>query len=184
MLAYVFAHRPTAGVDIGEYTERLVVFHRALAHASPAGFATSWVWHLQSGPLGEAFEDWYLLQDWAALGTLNHAAINGNSRPPHNAIAPLAGPGIGAIYALAHGQPDTAARYRTRINKPTGMSYQNLLSQLREAAETNGALWQRQLVLGPDTEFLLDTTSPPRIPDLSTEVTALSPVKLSLPESC
>lgn len=182
MLAYVFVHRPTAAVEIDEYAARLAVFHRALARACPAGFVTSWVWQLQTGPLGEAFENWYLLRDRTALGTLNHAAINGGVRTPHNAIAPLAGAGAGAIYALAHGEPDTAARFRTRVSKPAGMSYQDVHRDPQRAAGTEGALWQRQMVLGPDAEVLLDTPAPPPISDLSAEVTALNPIALLGPD--
>lgn len=71
MLAYVFVHRPAEGADRRQYASRLRAFHAALRAAPSRGFLRSWVWRAEAGPLGAAFEDWYLLEDWAALGALN-----------------------------------------------------------------------------------------------------------------
>lgn len=161
MLAYVFTHRSASGIDDAAYATRLIAFHRALAATPPAGFIASRVWHLKTGPLGRAFEDWYLVTDWAALGELNDAAVTGERKAPHDAVAALSGDGAGAIYRLSHGTPNVNARYRTRAPKPAGVPYETFLPQLHRAAGADGAVWQRQMVLGPDTEFLIDTHESP-----------------------
>jgi hypothetical protein len=161
MLAYVFVHQPSTRVVTDEYASRLIGFHRALSIARPVGFVHSWVWHLGTGPLGEAFEDWYLIEDWAALGTLNQAAVAGTRKVPHNQVAVLASGGAGAIYELVFGAPTMAARYRTRIAKPGGVSYKTFQPRLEQIAGTNGTLWKRQMALGLDSEFLIDTPMPP-----------------------
>lgn len=164
MLAYVYVHRPALGVGFDQYTSRLTEFHHALAVAPPSGFVKSWVWHLGAGPLGEAFEDWYLLEDWAALGALNHAAITGRRKVPHDQVAPLAGSGAGAVYQLVYGAPTMAAKYRVRVAKPIGLRYETFQPSLEQVAGADGALWKRQMVLGPDLEFLVDTPSRPQEP--------------------
>jgi hypothetical protein len=166
MLAYVFVHQPARGVGLQQYVSRLAGFHRALAVAPPAGFVKSWVWHLGTGPLGEAFEDWYLIEDWASLGALNHAAITGQPKAPHDQVAPLAASGAGAIYQLVYGAPTMAAKYRIRVAKPIGVRYETFQPRLEQAAGADGALWKRQMVLGPDLEFLIDSPKPPQEPML------------------
>lgn len=178
MLAYVFVHQPASGVDAAGYTARLIAFHRALTAAPPAGFVSSRVWRLSIGPLGAAFEDWYLVDDWAALGALNEAAVTGARRESHDAVAALAGDGAGAIYRLIHGTPSITASYRTRVTKPAGVSYETFRPRLWQLAGDSGAVWQRQMVLGPDAEFLIDTPEPPdhRVFDHPVEVIDLHPV--------
>lgn len=178
MLVYVFVHRPTPGAGAEEYASRLAEFHGALRSAPPTGFVNSWVWQLTTGPLGAAFEDWYAVRGWAALGALNQAAVSGLRKAPHDRVAPLAAGGAGGIYELVCGAPTMTARYRTRIAKPAGLRYRTFQPHLKRAAEVSGALWKRQMVLGPDAEFLIDS---PWQPDLGmfdrlAEVTELHPI--------
>jgi hypothetical protein len=157
MLAYVFVHRPSAGTEPSLYLSRLRAFHDALAIAPPSGFLRSWVWSVSDGPLGEALEDWYLVENWAALGVLNDAAVTGKRQVPHDQVAPLSGTGAGAVYRLIHGAPLPAGRRRVRVSKPAGTHYEEYEGQLRRAAGT-GTIWKRQMVLGPDAEFLIDSS--------------------------
>lgn len=161
MLAYVFVHRPAATVDRRQYVTRLGAFHQALAAAPSRGFHRSWVWQVDAGPLGEAFEDWYLVEDWAALGALNEAAVTGARKAPHDEVAPQAVEGVGAVYGLVHGEPAASARYRMRVTKPAGVPYAEFEARLRETAGPAAAVWKRQMVLGPDHEFLVDRETPP-----------------------
>ena len=161
MLAYVFVHRPAAAADRREYLTRLRSFHDALAAAPSRGFRRSWVWQVETGPLGEAFEDWYLVEDWAALGALNEAAVTGPRKAPHDEVAPRAVEGVGAIYGLMHGEPVDSASYRLKVTKPLGASYPQFEARLREATGPTGVLWKRQMVLGPDHEFLVDSEMRP-----------------------
>lgn len=155
MLAYVFAHRPGDFAEVAAYEERLAAFHAALGAAPPAGFRGSWVWRVDG-----SYEDWYAVDDWAALGVLNQAAVTGERQAPHDAVAALAGPGSGAIYALVSGQVSLRPVVRWRVGKPPGVPYPAFEAALT-AAVGRGAVWKRQLLLGADREFLVDAGDPP-----------------------
>jgi len=156
-LAYVFAHDPGVATGRDDYVGRLQRFHDALAAAPPNGFLDSWVWHVPGAAPGGSFEDWYLVEDWAALGALNAAAVTGTRKAPHDAVAPLAGAGAGGIYALAYGNPGSDAGYRLRIDKPVGVPYSSFEADLLNLVGSRATVWKRQMVLGPDREFLVDT---------------------------
>jgi len=143
------------------YEAAMRSFHQSLAASAPRGFHQSWSLAVQGLPWanrGEAvYEDWYLVDDFAALGMLNEAAVNAPHGEPHMAVARMASGGKGGVYALAHGICEPAQiRYASWFAKPAGMTYATCLRQL--AAITNqpgAALWQRQMVLGPGPEFCL-----------------------------
>ena len=171
MLAYVFWHRPRAGVASSEYETALARFHRSLAQAAPPGFDRSASYRIAARPWTGippgGYEDWYLVADWRALGDLNAAAVSGARAEPHDHIAMQAGDGAGAVYGLrmGHVAPDDA-RHATWFAKPPGISYGDLDGLLQEVAGGPGhALWQRQMVLGPAPEFCLlgpaETELPP-----------------------
>jgi hypothetical protein len=105
---------------------------------------------------------------------------------PHDAVAPLAGPGAGAIYGPAHGRPvDEGNCYRVRASKPSGVSYDTFEAALLDFAGPGAAVWKRQMVLGPDHEFLIDTQtySSGGLMGQHPDVTALQrAVQRSLPE--
>ncbi len=153
MLAYVFWHWPAPEVDAARYAETLVAFHRVLASVPSPGLRGSRVYEVQGAPwvpVPRAFEDWYLLDDFTALGALNEAAVSGARREPHDSAARLAAGGHGGVYrmlapALRRPSPTT-----TWCSKPAGVPYAEFLSKL-PLAET----WQRQMVLGPAPEFCL-----------------------------
>ncbi len=153
MLAYVFWHWPAPGVELARYTEALVDFHRALASAPPPGLRGSRVFEVELAPwlpAAHAWEDWYLLDDFTALGALNDAAVAGARRGPHDAAARLAGGGHGGVYRLLVPSRGPASDWTTWCSKPPGVPYPAFLATL-PPAET----WQRQLVLGPAPEFCL-----------------------------
>lgn len=157
MLAYVFVHRSGDSIEPMVYVSRLRAFHDALAEAPPAGFVRSWVWRVSGGPVGEALEDWYLVEDWAALGVLNDAAVTGKRRVPHDQVASLSRDGAGAVYGLVHGAPVPTPGRRLRVSKPLGASYSEYEEQLRHDVGA-ATIWKRQMVLGPDAEFLIDSS--------------------------
>lgn len=161
-LAYVFAHDPAPGAGRAEYIARLRQFHDALAAAPPDGLVDSWVWHVPEAEPGGAFEDWYLVEDWAALGRLNTAAATGTRKTAHAAVAALAGSGAGGIYKPAYGQPGAVARYRLRLDKPVGVDYSSFEADLLRLVGPAAVVWKRQMVLGPDREFLIDAPTRPR----------------------
>jgi hypothetical protein len=157
VLAYVFWHWPVPGLEPDRYVERLLAFHRALRAAPPAGFRGSRVLAIEGAPWAQgapAFEDWYLVDDFGALGALNEAAITGARQAPHDAVARLAAGGVGGVYrrlASAAAQIDRVAW----CAKPAGEPYAAFLGRL-PAAEA----WQRQMVLGPTPEFCLFGSAP------------------------
>lgn len=153
MLAYVSWHWPAPAVERDRYVDLLVAFHRALRAAPPPGFRGSRVLAIDGAPWTpstSAFEDWYLLDDFAALGALNEAAITAARQAPHDAVARLAGGGAGGVYRrLSSGSSGAGIPDRVHwASKPPGESYAAFLARL-PAVE----VWQRQLVLGPAPEL-------------------------------
>ena len=86
-------------------------------HGSAALRVREAPWLPGSGP---AYEDWYAVEDWAALGRLNEAAVRGARAEPHDAVAARAGAGAGAVYGLVSGPPVLAARRASWLAKPPG----------------------------------------------------------------
>lgn len=151
MLAYVFWHWPLPTVDPATYAEALVAFHRSLAAAPPPGMRRSRVFEVDAAPwvpVARAYEDWYLVDDFTALGALNEAAVSGARRDPHDAAARRAAGGQGGVYRLVAEATRPVAPPVTWCSKPAGVAYAEFLARL-PAGET----WQRQMVLGPAPEF-------------------------------
>ncbi len=142
MLAYVFWHRPREGVEALEYEAALREFHGRLAEEAVEGVHGSAAFAVDRLPWlggGQAYEDWYLLEAGFALDTLNGAAVSGRMTRPHRRIAALTGPMAAGLYRLVRGDGCRGS--------------QATWSQERPSAA--GALWQRQMVLGPTPEFCL-----------------------------
>lgn len=160
MLAYVFWHWRSPEVDAASYEDDLRAFHQALAKAAPAGFRSSAVLRLDGAEPwveGDAFADWYLVEDWAALGALNEAAVARATKGVHDRVAHASAGGAGAVYGLRSGVPDPAeARSSAFFDKPRGTGYDDFYAGIRAATDVPGAsLWRRQMVLGPAPEFCL-----------------------------
>jgi hypothetical protein len=154
LLAYVFWHWKQAAIAQADYESRQRDFHAALASAPSEGFVASFSVALSGAPWaargGDAYEDWYLVQDWSALGALNEAAVTAGRALPHDAAASAVADGAGGLCGLRLGVPDRAPRYAHWFGKPAGMSYAQVFLLLAPFVETaGGALWMRQMVLGP-----------------------------------
>jgi hypothetical protein len=165
LLAYVFWHWPDGSVDPTRYEGALLTFHRALAAAPPAGARGSRVLAVAAAPwlpVARGYEDWYFVDDFAALGALNEAAVTASRREPHDAAARLAAGGTAGVYRLLSGMPDERAPgpLESRwLSKPGALSYADFLARLPP-----GELWQRQMTLGPTPEFdLLGAAAPPEV---------------------
>ena len=163
MLAYVFWHWPRPDIARGSYVEHLVDFYQTLAENKPRGFRESVVFRIRGARWlktdGEAYEEWYLLDDSAALDVLNDAAVSGACEEPHNRAAREAADGVGGLYRLRAGRGDLAqAGFATWLSKPSGLSYKDFYAGLESLTSQPGvALWGRQMTLGPTTEFCLHT---------------------------
>jgi hypothetical protein len=160
MLAYIFWHWPQADVDPEDYRTHLAEFHETLARNKPPGFHNSTVFQISNPPWlntpGTAFEDWYLVENSAALDPLNDGAVSGACEEPHNRVAREAADGTAGLYRLRSGTLNLAeARYATWFSKPSGMRYQGLYDSLQSVIDNGAALWGRQMTLGPTTEFCL-----------------------------
>jgi hypothetical protein len=159
-LAYVFWHRPSPAVTVGDYEQRLTRFHAALAADPPAGFRNSCALQLTAAPWlpgdGPAYEDWYLVDGWAALGVLNVHAVSGSRAAPHDAAAHAAAAGTAGVYALLAGPPrPPALPHGVRAAKPPGLAYADFHARLAAALPEGASAWQRQMTLGPAGEYLI-----------------------------
>jgi hypothetical protein len=166
MLAYVFWHRPAPGVAPEAYVALLDRFQRSLAARPPAGFVHSACFAAPAPNwLGEepAFEDWYVIEDFAALGVLNEAAVGRGHLSAHDAAARAAGEGTGAIYRLIEGSPALEhVSVATWIDKPRGVPSPLLAALLGDGMDGERAgLWQRQLAIGPAPEYCVLAAEPP-----------------------
>lgn len=170
MLAYIFWHRPFRAVDRSTYERDLRLFHQALGAACPPGWLESWSFRVRGLPwIGRgalAYEDWYLVEDFGALGPLNEQAVAGPCRELHDRVARAAESGAGGLYRLHSGQPTVGeARFAIWLAKPRATQYAafyQLLAPLVEQA--GGSLWRRQLVLSPAPEFCMLATKPVTMP--------------------
>src|SRR5262245_56965870 len=79
MLAYVFWHWKRARVAARDYELRQRAFHAALIEPPIVGFRHSFSFALTGSPIpnapGDGYEDWYALEDFAALGEINREAV-------------------------------------------------------------------------------------------------------------
>lgn len=168
LLAYVFCHWKRPAVSTLDYEDRQRGFHAALGASPSPGFIESFSVGVTSAPWAgssEAYEDWYLVQDFASLGLLNEAAISGSRAHPHDAAASAADGGVAGVYGLKSGTALRAPLYAHWFAKPEGMSYRELFAQLDPIVDrVEGALWMRQMVLGPAREFCFHAAAPVSMP--------------------
>lgn len=179
MLAYVFWHRPRDGDAVAAYEQALSAFHRSLARNPPVGTCATAAFRVAELPWFEqpatgeplpAYEDWYLVEDYAALGVLNEAAVGRGHTTTHTGVARRAGAGAGALYAHLEGRSCAESLGRAAIavwiSRPfaggDGARAAALAELLGDGMEPGAAsLWARQLVLGPAPELCLLAREPP-----------------------
>ncbi len=189
MLAYVFWHWRRQEIGREEYEQRQQRFHAALQAAPSAGFLTSRSVAIRGAPWaasgGEAYEDWYLLEDAAALDPLNQAAVTAPRQTPHDAAAAAADGGTAGLYRLRRGSVgDVVPTLAAWFSKPAGIGYDQLFSVVEPLLHpAAGALWCRQMVLGPTPEFCLQSSAPVELPaEITPVVLQLRPVWPTPPE--
>jgi hypothetical protein len=175
VLAYLFWHRPREGVAEEAYERAHLAFHRSLARNPPVGLRGSVSFRVGETPWlagrGAGYEDWYMLDDFTALGVLNEAAVGRGHRSPHDEVARRFGEGAGGLYCLIEGESPPAAMQAgtkssaTWVARPPGSTRRGLGELLGDGMDPREAsLWRRQLVLGPAPEFcLLGSEAPPGV---------------------
>ena len=168
MLAYVFWHVSAAAVAAADYEARLGEFHAGLRASAPAGLGPTATFGLGAVPwLGGAagYEDWYLVEDFAALGTLNGAAVAGAARAPHDAAAAAARAGVAGVMAHVTGPLLPAAPgWAAWLGKPAGLAYDGFHAELAAALGDGASAWQRQMTLGPASEYCVLAGAPLELP--------------------
>jgi hypothetical protein len=128
VLAYVFWHVAAPGAD--DYEQHLAAFHDMVGVPSAWFAVPALPW--MPGP---GYEDWYLVDDWTALGVLNDAAPQVLG---HDVVAQASADGTGAVYRLTGGTPDLGAvAGATWSDEPVA----------------GDVTWRRQLVLGPAPQY-------------------------------
>jgi hypothetical protein len=167
VLAYVFWHRPRERAEAAEYEDALIAFQRSLARNRPVGNLGAAVYRVASIPWladgGSAsseggYEDWYLLEDFAALGVLGEAAVGRGHRTSHDGAAARMGAGAAGLYALAEGRPGAdslaAALRGVWVDRPTGGRQPEPVELLGDGLTPGrSSLWRRALALGPAPEL-------------------------------
>lgn len=163
MLAYVFWHWPRPDVSVADYEAHIRAFQDALAASGLSVLRAARVWRVAGASwlpsAGAGYEDWYLVDDSAALDVLNSGAVSGPLAAPHATVAALAAGGAAGLYGTAPGAPNptdpaailggATARW---FAKPAGMPYADLYAQFGDVLPY---LWRRRMVLGPTPEFCL-----------------------------
>jgi hypothetical protein len=166
VLAYLLWHRPTGSVGADVYEQAAQRFHRSLAHSPPAGFRASVTY--RTGPLpwlgwSEGYEDWYLVEDFGALGVLNEAAVAHGHRTAHDEIAHRVDVAAGGLYGLLEGSPALdGERTTVWVARPQGAPAVTFAELLADGIDpSRGALLRRSLVLGPAPEYCVLADRPP-----------------------
>ena len=178
MLAYVFWHVPAPGV--ADYEARLAAFHHELREAAPAWLGPTATFGLDSvpwldGPAG--YEDWYLVEDFGALGSLNEAAVSGPRKPLHDAAAAAARSGAGGVMGhVAGAQLPAATGWGAWLAKPAGAGYPAFHAELAAALPPGAGAWRRQMVLGPSTEYCVLAPGAMQLPWPTAHAWPLRPV--------
>jgi hypothetical protein len=184
LLAYVFWHWKRPEVTAMDYEDRQRGFHAALAASPSPGFINSFSVGVSNAPWtssSDAYEDWYVVQDFTALGVLTEAAVSGSRSRPHDVAASVAADGVAGVYGLKFGTALNHPQYAHWFGKPDGMPYRDLFSHIAPIVDrVEGALWMRQMVLGPAREFCLHATA--RVSELTDLGALIMPVRPTWPE--
>jgi hypothetical protein len=168
MLAYLLWHRPADGIEPEAYEHACRSFHGSLRDSPPVGFRGSAVFRVGELPWlapapGGAYEDWYFVEDFSALGVLNEAAVAQDHRGVHDDVARRFGSGAGGLYGLLEGNADLADATRAVwVSRPPGEPRGELARLLATGVDpAQASLWRRALVFGPAPEYCLLTWEPP-----------------------
>jgi hypothetical protein len=160
MLAYVFWHRPRDGQPLDAYEQAQVAFHRSLKRTPPVGFRGSACFRAPELPWlgGGGYEDWYVVEDYSALGVLDAAAVGRGHRTSHDRAAHAMADGAGGLFGLQEGDAATLARATVAvwISRAPGSPSGEIADLLGDGADAACvSLWRRKLVLGPAPELCL-----------------------------
>ena len=165
VLAYVFWHWRHPSADRAAYESAQQDFHRALAASPSPGFVRSFSHAIAGAPWanagGEAYEDWYLVRDSAALDPLDEAAVTAGRKSAHDTAAALAANGTAGLFQLKVGDAPNSPQSAQWFAKPAGLSYPQVFAAIEPALRpVGGSLWMRRMTLGPSPEFCVLAREP------------------------
>jgi hypothetical protein len=187
VLAYISWHLPAPTVQAVSFEQALERFHGSLAHRPPSGFRGSAAFRVRGLPWLEpagagavsggagtvaAYEDWYLVDGWSAVGVLEEAAVARGHQSSHAAVAAMAGVSKGAVYRLIEGLARLElAPLAVWVKRSPGHAPATIEDLLADGMQRDAAgLWRRCLGLGPAPEYCLlaaerpEGVSPSRLP--------------------
>ncbi len=170
-IAYVFWHWPRPGTPLPLFEAELASFHGALNAARPRGFIEALSFRTSGLPwaAGQAvvYEDWYLVEDFTGLGVLNDAAVSGDVRAAHDAVAGDFMKGSGGVFKSVSGDLDLRqARFATWVEKRVGPSYRSYYEEVAKVVGMSRTdLWRRQMVLGPSPQFCVHSVDAVPFPE-------------------
>ena len=138
VLAYTFWHQPRPEIDSADYEAGMRRFHQRLAAVPIPGFVDSWTLRVPDLPwlTGGGYEDWYLIEDFGALGSLATHAVDAARTDSHDAMARSVRDGAGGLYALLTGEfdgPASRSGWAGWFTKRPGVSYSRLTAELADS---------------------------------------------------
>jgi hypothetical protein len=116
-----------------------------------------------AGEDAPGYEDWYLLDDWAAVGVLEEAAVAHGHETAHHAIAARAGVATSSVYRLIEGSARSrAAGVAVWVAREAGHDPPSLGALLGDGIDPErDGLWRRCMSLGPAPEHCLLVSEAP-----------------------
>jgi hypothetical protein len=159
MLAYVFWHRPLAGVDRQAYEDALLRFQRDLLAQPSPGLIAAASFRIDPVPWlsrQAGYEDWTLIEGSWAMDPLNSFAVTGRMQAPHDGVAAQADEGHGGLYIHSGGELSNSPQSTNYwLNRPRGINWQAALAPVR-ARCPQAVLWRRQMALSVAPEFAVE----------------------------
>lgn len=158
MIAYLFWHAAPEG-SAEAYEKSVLRFGQALAESASPGLLGNASYAIGPTPWMRepGYEDWAWLEGSWALDALNERAVSGAMEQPHDAVARATRHGgFGALYYLVAGEHRIPGDSRVLwISRPRGIKWREAMAPILASANGPVALWRRQMVLGPSTEFAM-----------------------------